>query len=128
MINSTTFFETIPPGPLDISSLMPIFRNERVGIRAGAWRRRSPERCRAGDTGQGDPIGYTGRRTSDGSEQRQETQVTGAPWRSPGNGRRRPAMHLDPFIVLGSAVVGLLVGLTGAGGGALMTPMLILLF
>jgi len=30
--------------------------------------------------------------------------------------------------VLGSAVVGLLVGLTGAGGGALMTPMLILLF
>ncbi|HLH28744.1 MAG TPA: sulfite exporter TauE/SafE family protein, partial [Acidimicrobiales bacterium] len=29
---------------------------------------------------------------------------------------------------LGSAVVGFLVGLTGAGGGALMTPMLILLF
>jgi uncharacterized membrane protein YfcA len=37
-------------------------------------------------------------------------------------------MHLDPFMILGSAVVGLLVGLTGAGGGALMTPMLILLF
>lgn len=37
-------------------------------------------------------------------------------------------MHLDPWIVLGSAVVGLLVGMTGAGGGALMTPMLILLF
>lgn len=37
-------------------------------------------------------------------------------------------MHLNPFMVLGSAVVGLLVGLTGAGGGALMTPMLILLF
>lgn len=35
---------------------------------------------------------------------------------------------MDPYIVLGSAVVGLLVGLTGAGGGALMTPMLILLF
>jgi len=30
--------------------------------------------------------------------------------------------------VLGSAIVGLLVGMTGAGGGALMTPMLILLF
>jgi uncharacterized membrane protein YfcA len=30
--------------------------------------------------------------------------------------------------VIGSAIVGLLVGLTGAGGGALMTPMLILLF
>jgi uncharacterized membrane protein YfcA len=38
------------------------------------------------------------------------------------------AMHIDPFIVLGSAVIGLLVGMTGAGGGALMTPMLILLF
>jgi hypothetical protein len=37
-------------------------------------------------------------------------------------------MQLNPYIVLGSAVVGMLVGLTGAGGGALMTPMLILLF
>ena len=37
-------------------------------------------------------------------------------------------MDLNPYIVLGSAVVGLLVGLTGAGGGALMPPMLILLF
>jgi hypothetical protein len=37
-------------------------------------------------------------------------------------------MHLDPYIVIGSALVGFLVGLTGAGGGALMTPMLILLF
>ena len=37
-------------------------------------------------------------------------------------------MRIDPYIVLGSAVVGLLVGMTGAGGGALMTPMLILLF
>ncbi|HTT53384.1 MAG TPA: sulfite exporter TauE/SafE family protein [Streptosporangiaceae bacterium] len=37
-------------------------------------------------------------------------------------------MTVNPYIVLGSAVVGLLVGLTGAGGGALMTPMLILLF
>lgn len=37
-------------------------------------------------------------------------------------------MNINPYIVLGSAVVGFLVGLTGAGGGALMTPMLILLF
>src|SRR5215470_9565980 len=37
-------------------------------------------------------------------------------------------MHVDPYIVLGAAVVGTLVGMTGAGGGALMTPMLILLF
>src|SRR5947208_3049955 len=37
-------------------------------------------------------------------------------------------MHVDPYIVLGGAIIGLLVGLTGAGGGALMTPMLILLF
>jgi uncharacterized protein len=37
-------------------------------------------------------------------------------------------MHINGYIVLGSAIVGLLVGMTGAGGGALMTPMLILLF
>jgi uncharacterized membrane protein YfcA len=37
-------------------------------------------------------------------------------------------VQVDPYIVLGSAVVGFLVGMTGAGGGALMTPMLILLF
>jgi uncharacterized membrane protein YfcA len=37
-------------------------------------------------------------------------------------------VSIDPYIVVGSAVVGLLVGLTGAGGGALMTPMLILFF
>jgi uncharacterized membrane protein YfcA len=37
-------------------------------------------------------------------------------------------MHLDIYMILGSALVGLLVGTTGAGGGALMTPMLILLF
>ena len=37
-------------------------------------------------------------------------------------------MHIDPYIILGSAIIGLLVGMTGAGGGALMTPMLILLF
>jgi uncharacterized protein len=37
-------------------------------------------------------------------------------------------MSIDPYIVLGSALVGFLVGLTGAGGGALMTPMLILFF
>jgi uncharacterized membrane protein YfcA len=37
-------------------------------------------------------------------------------------------VHVDPYIILGSAIVGLLVGMTGAGGGALMTPMLILLF
>ena len=35
---------------------------------------------------------------------------------------------MNPYLVLGSAVVGFLVGVTGAGGGALMTPMLILLF
>jgi uncharacterized membrane protein YfcA len=37
-------------------------------------------------------------------------------------------VHVDPYIVLGSAIIGVLVGMTGAGGGALMTPMLILLF
>ena len=37
-------------------------------------------------------------------------------------------MHLDLWVAFGGLVVGLLVGLTGMGGGALMTPMLILLF
>ncbi len=37
-------------------------------------------------------------------------------------------MHLDVVLVLASAVVGLLVGITGTGGGAVMTPMLVLLF
>ena len=41
---------------------------------------------------------------------------------------REARMSIDPYIVLGSAVVGFLVGMTGAGGGALMTPMLILFF
>ncbi len=45
--------------------------------------------------------------------------------RSPGGGRK---LSIDPYIIIGSAVVGFLVGMTGAGGGALMTPMLILLF
>jgi hypothetical protein len=37
-------------------------------------------------------------------------------------------VHIDLWIALGGLVVGLVVGLTGMGGGALMTPMLILLF
>ena len=37
-------------------------------------------------------------------------------------------MHIEPYIVLGSAVVGVAGGGDRAGGGALMTPMLILLF
>jgi uncharacterized protein len=47
-----------------------------------------------------------------------------------GGGSYSPEVHVsvDPYMVLASAVVGLLVGITGAGGGALMTPMLILLF
>jgi hypothetical protein len=45
-----------------------------------------------------------------------------------GTGQEAGGSVVNPYIVIGSAVVGLLVGLTGAGGGALMTPMLILLF
>jgi uncharacterized membrane protein YfcA len=37
-------------------------------------------------------------------------------------------MHVDGYIVLAGAIVGLAVGLTGMGGGALMTPVLVLLF
>jgi uncharacterized membrane protein YfcA len=35
---------------------------------------------------------------------------------------------VDVQIAVGGAVVGLIVGLTGMGGGALMTPMLVFLF
>ncbi len=38
------------------------------------------------------------------------------------------AVHVDLLVVLGALVVGFVVGLTGMGGGALMTPMLVLLF
>jgi len=34
----------------------------------------------------------------------------------------------DPYVALGGALTGLVVGMTGMGGGALMTPILVLLF
>lgn len=37
-------------------------------------------------------------------------------------------MHIDPSLSLVGALVGLLVGLTGMGGGALLTPLLVLVF
>jgi hypothetical protein len=37
-------------------------------------------------------------------------------------------VHIDPLIVVASLVVGVLVGTTGMGGGALMTPILVLIF
>src|SRR5947207_7085276 len=43
--------------------------------------------------------------------------------------RRKPAMHaIDPLYSVSGFVGGLLVGMTGVGGGSLMTPLLILLF
>jgi uncharacterized membrane protein YfcA len=37
-------------------------------------------------------------------------------------------MHIDPLLALASFGVGIVVGLTGMGGGALMTPVLVLFF
>jgi uncharacterized membrane protein YfcA len=37
-------------------------------------------------------------------------------------------VHLDVALIAASAVVGTLIGLTGVGGGALMTPLLVLVF
>ncbi|HMC36969.1 MAG TPA: sulfite exporter TauE/SafE family protein, partial [Actinomycetota bacterium] len=37
-------------------------------------------------------------------------------------------MHIDPYVALAGLLVGFTVGLTGMGGGALMTPILVLLF
>jgi uncharacterized membrane protein YfcA len=37
-------------------------------------------------------------------------------------------VHIDPAIVLAGAIVGFVVGMTGMGGGALMTPILVIFF
>ena len=37
-------------------------------------------------------------------------------------------MHFDPLFAMSGFAVGALVGMTGVGGGSLMTPLLILLF
>jgi uncharacterized membrane protein YfcA len=37
-------------------------------------------------------------------------------------------VHIDPYVALAGLIVGFTVGLTGMGGGALMTPLLVLLF
>jgi hypothetical protein len=37
-------------------------------------------------------------------------------------------MHIDPGIALAGLIVGVVVGLTGMGGGALMTPVLVIIF
>src|SRR6266540_7512897 len=37
-------------------------------------------------------------------------------------------MHIDGYVAVAGLVVGFTVGLTGMGGGALMTPILVLLF
>jgi uncharacterized protein len=39
-----------------------------------------------------------------------------------------PSVHIDPSLSVAGLIVGVLVGLTGMGGGALMTPILVLLF
>ena len=37
-------------------------------------------------------------------------------------------MNIDPFLTLAAFGIGVVVGLTGMGGGALMTPVLVLFF
>ncbi len=37
-------------------------------------------------------------------------------------------MHIDPLVALAGLIVGAVVGLTGMGGGALMTPILVIIF
>src|SRR4051794_3172656 len=39
-----------------------------------------------------------------------------------------PTVHLDLWVALAGLLVGFTVGLTGMGGGALMTPLLVLAF
>src|SRR6266566_9237691 len=40
----------------------------------------------------------------------------------------RTAVHIDGYVALAGLLVGFVVGLTGMGGGALMTPILVILF
>lgn len=47
---------------------------------------------------------------------------------SPHLASRAAHLSIDPLYLLPGFAVGLLVGMTGIGGGSLMTPMLILLF
>jgi len=37
-------------------------------------------------------------------------------------------LHVDPYVAAAGLLVGFTVGLTGMGGGALMTPVMVLLF
>ncbi len=37
-------------------------------------------------------------------------------------------MHVDLYVALAGLIVGFVVGLTGMGGGALMTPILVIIF
>jgi uncharacterized protein len=46
----------------------------------------------------------------------------------PGTGKSESVMHFDIFVALAGLIVGVAVGLTGMGGGALMTPVLVLIF
>src|SRR5437660_4947802 len=52
----------------------------------------------------------------------------GALQRLLGNGRPGVLHHIDGYMALAGLIVGFTVGLTGMGGGALMTPILVLLF
>src|SRR5919201_278897 len=44
------------------------------------------------------------------------------------SGEGRPVIHIDWAIVFASVIVGFAVGMTGMGGGALMTPILLIFF
>ena len=48
--------------------------------------------------------------------------------RSGGLTKGNPRVHIDLYIAMAGLIVGVAVGLTGMGGGALMTPVLVLLF
>jgi uncharacterized membrane protein YfcA len=45
-----------------------------------------------------------------------------------GEGRAMPSGSIDPHYAIAGFLVGALVGVTGVGGGSLMTPILIVLF
>ena len=71
-----------------------------------------------------------GRRLARILERRTRCGGPAARCRTCGNGRSlsEPMDWFDPAIAVGGLVVGVVVGMTGMGGGALMTPMLVFFF
>src|SRR5215207_4378093 len=64
--------------------------------------------------------------TGDSTRDSSGSQIGGA--RSPSEGMGWPRLTIDPLLAGAAFGIGIVVGLTGMGGGALMTPILVMFF